>query len=131
MSPERRVEGLAAAARCRRPQLLGLGERIAAAGGVELLARPAPQTVMVELSSAIGTFCLGEAVVTAASVAVAGAGGFACVMGFDAEAALAAALADAAGGPAADELAGEALADEERERLREARDVAATRVRLG
>lgn len=131
MSPERRVEGLAAAARCRRAALLHLGETIAASEAVELVERPGPQTVMLELSCAIGAFCLGEAVVTTARVAVAGDSGFGCVMGFDAEAALAAALADAAGGAAADELADRALDDERRERLREDHDVSATRVTLG
>lgn len=130
MSPERRVEGLAAAARCRRAPLLELGEAIAARGHVELVERPAPQTVMLELSSAVGAFCLGEAVVCATRVTVAGDAGFACVLGFDAEGALAAALADAAGGQAADELAADALADERRERLRVDRDVAQTRVTL-
>ena len=131
MTPERRAEGLAAAARCRRAALLELGETIAARGQVELVERPAPQTVMLELSSAVGAFCLGEAVVSTARVTVAGDAGFACVLGFDAEAALAAALADAAGGAAVDELAGSALADEQRERLRDDHDVAATRVTLG
>ncbi len=131
MSPERRAEGLAAAARCRRAALLELGESIAARGCVELVERPAAQTVMLELSSAVGTFCLGEAVVSSARVTVAGDAGFACVLGFDAEASLAAALADAAGGPASDELAERALADERQERLRGDDDVAATRLTLG
>lgn len=126
-----RVEGLAAAARCRRAELLVLGERIAGEGSVEVVERPAPQTVMLGLSSAVGAFCLGEAVVTAARVTVSGDGGFGCVMGFDAEAALAAALADAAGGAAADELATGALADEAHARADEDGDVAATRVTLG
>lgn len=131
MTAEERVEGLAAAARCRRPQLLALGARIAADTEVRVLEHPAPRSVMLELDGPVGAFCLGEAVVTTARAVVDGAEGFACVMGFDGQAALAAALADARADASADTLAADATRQERDARAAEDHDVAATRVTLG
>jgi alpha-D-ribose 1-methylphosphonate 5-triphosphate synthase subunit PhnG len=128
LTPERRAEGLAAAARVRRDDLLDLAEQVAAGGGVTVLEPPRPASVMVELDGPAGVFCFTEVVVTTARVQVEGAGGWGCALGWDAEGALAAALADAAGGGCAVELAEWALEDETAARLELALGVAATRV---
>ena len=130
MTAERLAVGLAAAARCRREELLALGERLAAAGDVELLVAPRPETVMAELEGPLGAFCLGEVIVTTCTLRAQHRDGWACVLGFDREGALAGALADACGEAAAATLAEKALATEGEARAAEEAAIGATRVRL-
>jgi alpha-D-ribose 1-methylphosphonate 5-triphosphate synthase subunit PhnG len=85
---------------------------------------------MTVLDTPIGQQCLTEVVVTTAAVTVAGNPGWGCVLGWDAEAALAAALADAADLAAADHLAETALRTEERERAVRTAQVRATRMEV-
>lgn len=131
MSPQRGTEGLAAAARVRRAQLLDLGERIADRAAVGMPQAPVAGSAMIETESAIGASCLGEVVVTTCAVTVDGASGWGCALGWDRAGALAAALADAAGGAQAEELGRSALEAEEIARRAEDRRLAATRVVLG
>jgi alpha-D-ribose 1-methylphosphonate 5-triphosphate synthase subunit PhnG len=125
-------EGLAAAARVRRDELLDLAECVATSRQVTVTQRPAAGSVMLELEGPVGAFCFTEAVVTTARVEVRlepeARVGWGCAMGWDPEAALAIALLDAEPGAAAFSLARRALADEEAERLRLRRAVATTRV---
>jgi alpha-D-ribose 1-methylphosphonate 5-triphosphate synthase subunit PhnG len=128
MTNQSRSEGLAAAARVRRGALLELAGEIAERGDVEVIDRPAPGSVMVELDTSVGAFCFTEVVVTTARVHVGGTEGWAAVLGWDAEAALASALCDAAGDERTTQLAEGALADEAGQRLERMRAVAATKV---
>ena len=123
------IEGLSAAARVRREGLLDLAEAVAA-GGAEVAVAEPPRagTVMVRLRGPVGEFCLTEVVVTTATAVVAGRRGWACVMGWDEEGALACALLAAAGSAEAAALAGEALAAEAADHESRLRAVAATRV---
>jgi alpha-D-ribose 1-methylphosphonate 5-triphosphate synthase subunit PhnG len=121
-------EGLAAAARVRRDDLLDRAEQIASDHRVFVLDAPRPASTMVELETPVGAFCFTEVVVTTARVRVDGAEGWGCALGWDEEGALAAALVDAAGDREAQELAAQALADEAAARLETARLVAASRV---
>ncbi len=130
LSPERRTEGLAAAARVDRPALLALAEPIAAHPDVTVEVAPEPRTVMAVLGTPIGQQCLTEVVVTTAAVTVAGAAGWGCVLGWDAEAALAAALADAADPAGADQLAETALWVEEQQRTARVAQVRSTRMEV-
>ncbi|MBL7497808.1 hypothetical protein I6A84_35155 [Frankia sp. CNm7] len=130
LGPERRAEGLAAAARVDRAGLLALAEPIAARADVTVDAPPEPRTVMAVLDSPVGPRCLTEVVVTTTTVTVAGFPGWGCVLGWDAEAALAAALADAADPAGADRLAAAALRAEERERADRAARARATRMEV-
>ncbi|MEN3282245.1 MAG: Phosphonate metabolism protein PhnG [Solirubrobacteraceae bacterium] len=130
MTPERRAAGLAAAARVCREQLLAIGERVAGGRGVEIIQPPTPGSVMLELDSSVGPFCLGEAVITTCSVSVDGRTGWASVLGLDRPGALAAALAEADGRPEADALSDAALALEQAARDAQARAVAETKVTL-
>lgn len=132
MSRQRLAEGLAAAARVQRAQLLDLGERIAGDGAaVGMQQAPVAGSAMIEIESVIGASCLGEVVVTTCSVTVGAATGWGCVLGWDRSGALAAALADAAGGAEAELLGRRALALEAIARRAEDRRLAATRVVLG
>lgn len=128
MTPERRSEGLAAAARVLRGELVEQAEGIAAGRSCQVVEPPAPGSVMVELESPVGSFCLTEVVVTTARVEVDGVAGWGCVLGFDEEGALAGALLDATPGGDVDQLARRALDREEREREAAARAVASTEV---
>ena len=128
MTPERRAEGLAAAARTLRPELLDRAEELARAGAIAVTGSPAPGSVMLELASPVGQFCFTEVVVTTAEVSVDGRRGWACVLGFDEAAALAAAILDASAGRDVERLAGRALEAEARRSAEEARAVAETRV---
>ncbi len=130
LSAERRAEGLAAAARTDRAALLALAEPIAARSDVAVDVAPEPRTVMTVLDTPIGQQCLTEVVVTTAVVTVAGTPGWGCVLGWDAEAALAAALADAAGQAGADRLAEAALRAEEAERAVRIGQVRTTRMEV-
>lgn len=127
---EWRAEGLAAAARCRRDQLLALAEPLSAAGAVDVVSPAAAQSVMVEVDTAVGECCLAEVVVTTASVVVSGSAGWACLLGWDEHGALAAALCDALASPAVEALAEEALAVEAADRRTTEAAVARTRVAL-
>jgi len=89
---------------------------------------PGAGTVMVRLRGPVGEFCLTEVVVTTAAAVVEGRRGWACVMGWDPEGALAAALLVAAASPEAAALAEEALAAEAAQRQARLQTVAATRV---
>jgi len=120
--------GLAAAARVKRSELLDVAERIARGEQVSIVEAPAARSVMLELGTAVGSFCFTEVVVTTASVRVGRSFGWAAVMGFDQEAALAAALADAVDSAEVHSLASTALASEETERRRTASVMALTRV---
>ena len=128
MTPERRAEGLAAAARTLRTELVKRAEALAGAEAVEVTRSPAPGSVMLELASPVGDFCFTEVVVTTAEVRVDGRAGWSCVLGYDEEAALAAAILDASAGPDVEDLAGRALDAEARRASEEARAVASTRV---
>jgi alpha-D-ribose 1-methylphosphonate 5-triphosphate synthase subunit PhnG len=123
-----RSEGLAAAARVRRPDLLALAEEVALAAAVDLVDPPAAASVMLELESSVGTFCLTEVVVTTARVRAGEADGWGCVLGWDAEGALATALCDAAAGARAEDLARHALDVESAARRERLHAVAATKV---
>lgn len=127
-SAKERAEGLAAAARCRRTKLLALAEPLASVARV--VEPPTAKTVMMEVATAVGPFCLAEVVVTTASVRIAEAVGWSCVLGWDEHGALAAALCDAVGGAGTDQLAAEALAAETAERREIEAAVATTRVSL-
>lgn len=81
---------------------------------------------MTVIHTPIGEHCLTEVIVTSAEVTVGAAPGWACVMGWDPDAALAAALLDAGAPHAADELAERAIAAETEMRLDRRRDVEAT-----
>ena len=128
MTPEQRAAGLAAAARVRRADLLAAADGIAGAGQVEMLEAPVPRSVMLELETAAGAFCVSEVVVTTALVAVGGAEGWGCVMGWDDEGALAAATCSALADATVDEIARSALDDEREAAEREQADVAGTRL---
>ena len=121
-------QGLAAAARVRRNELIALADDLASRNAVDLLEAPAPSTVMMELESSVGPFCLTEVVVTTARVRVARTEGYGAALGWDAEGALAGALCDAAGGERAETLARRALADEDESRAERMRAVATTKV---
>jgi hypothetical protein len=121
------AEGLAAAARVRREALLDLAETVAAAGA-EVAEPPRAATVLQRVSGPVGTFCLTEVVVTTATALAGGRRGWACVLGWDEEGALAAALVAAGRPPGARELADEALAAEATHRRERLHAVAATRV---
>ena len=120
-------EGLAAAARVRREELLDLAEEVADAGA-QVLEPPRAGTVMIRLGGAVGTFCLTEAVVTTATALAGGRAGWGCVLGWDEEGALACALLAAARPEGSLRLAEAALADEEAGRRQRLEAVAATRV---
>jgi phosphonate C-P lyase system protein PhnG len=128
VTPERRSEGLAAAARALRPELLDAAELIVQGGQVEVTEPPKAGSVMVELASPVGDFCFTEVVVTTAGVRLAGRPGWACVLGYDEEAALAGAVLDAVQGQEVERLAERALAAEAQQSMEEARAVASTRV---
>jgi alpha-D-ribose 1-methylphosphonate 5-triphosphate synthase subunit PhnG len=121
-------EGLAAAARVRRQELLDLAERVATTRRVVVTSAPAAGSVLVDLDSPVGAFCFTEVVVTTGRVEVEDCAGWGCALGWDPEGALAGALLDADPSAAAFSLARRALADEESERLRRRRAVATTRV---
>lgn len=131
MTAHRRAQGLAAAARVQRERLLDLGEKIAAGTPVTLVEPPTARSVMLEVQSAVGAACLGEVVVTTCSVTVEGEPGWSCALGWDRSGALAAALADAAGGTEAEELGRRAIEFEAAARRAEDQALAATRVLLG
>lgn len=130
MTPEERAEALAAAARIMRPDLVALAEELAT-GDVTLVHGPQPQTIMLELEGPTGAFCLGETVITSCTARVDGADGHGWVLGFDREAALAAAVCDAAAGDRVEALAGAARRAEQAERAARDAAVAETEVRLG
>lgn len=127
-STESRAEGLAAAARTHRDELLALAEPIAGWRDVTVKAAPEPGTVLAELATPIGRQCLTEVIVTTAEVVVAGNPGWACVLGWDAEAALAAALLEAADPDAAARLGAAALGEEERRQAANYQRVRGTRM---
>lgn len=128
MTPEELVTGLAAAARVRRERLLGLAGAVAGENDVRVDESPRPSSVMLQLDTPVGEFCLGEVVVTTAGVTVGTAEGWACVIGYDEEGALAAALCATAGGDRARLLAREAQAEEAAARIREEEGAATTRI---
>lgn len=128
MTPEELVSGLAAAARVCRERLLGLAEAVAGENDVRVDERPRPSSVMLRLDTPVGGFCLGEVVVTTAGVNIGGAEGWACVIGYDEEGALAAAVCATAGGDRARLLAREAQAGEAAARVRDEEAAAATRI---
>lgn len=131
MTPERRAEGLAAAARVLRPEMEAMAEAVAAGRSVEVVRAPAAGSLMLQLASPVGDFNLTEVAVTTAEVRVDGTAGWACVLGWDEEGALAAALLDATPGRDVIALAEGALAIEAEQRDRLARAVATTRVGHG
>ena len=131
MTPERRSEGLAAAVRTHRSEVMDAAEEVASRDGVDVVTPPSAGSVMLELASPVGDFCFTEVVVTTVEVRVAGSPGWACVLGYDEEAALAAAVLDAVQGPDVEQLAERALATEARRNEEEARSVASTRVGAG
>jgi alpha-D-ribose 1-methylphosphonate 5-triphosphate synthase subunit PhnG len=88
-------EGLAAAARVRRDELIALADDIARRHDVDVIEVPAPASMMLELESNVGSFCLTEVVVTTARVRIERNFGWGAVLGWDAEGALASALCDA------------------------------------
>lgn len=128
VTTEELATGLAAAARVCRGRLIELGEEIAARHDVKVDDVPRPSSVMVELGSPVGDFCLGEVVVTSAGVSVGPSEGWACVVGYDEEGAVAAALCAAAGGEGARLLAREALEEEAARYRREMAAAESTRI---
>ena len=110
--------------------MLDLAEPVATEA-VEVLEAPSAASVMVELQTPVGSFCFTEVVVTTARVEVAGREGWACVLGWDEEGALAAALLDAAPTPSVAQLVAGALSDEAADREAGARAFAATKVGAG
>ena len=132
-----RAQGLAAAVRLRRAEVLRLADDVLEAAAVTVVQPPTPGSVMVELEQAVGAFCLAEVVVTEARVALHGTQGWASVMGFDETGALAAAVLDVAAarsGPlsdAIDALCDEALRAEAELAAAELLAVAATEVAPG
>lgn len=131
MTAAERASGLAAAARTRREALLSLAGGIATGPGARVVEPPAAAVVPVRLATVAGELALVDAVVTTATVEVAGRPGWGCVLGWDDRAALAAALCDARGGEAVTALAEAALADERARAGAREEAVAATRVRPG
>lgn len=128
---DRVTEGLAAAARIDRTRLLAAAEAVLSAhDGVEVVEAPEPRTVMGRFTSARGTQCLSEVVVTTTRVRLGTATTWAAVLGWDEDGALAAALVLAADPRTAADLAEYALRLEADQR--EARDmaVAATRMEM-
>ncbi|HEY4027527.1 MAG TPA: hypothetical protein VGO86_13950 [Candidatus Dormibacteraeota bacterium] len=121
------AEGLAAAARVRREALLDLAETVAVAGA-EVAEPPRAATVLLRLGGPAGEFSLTEVVVTTATALAGGRRGWACVLGWDEEGALAAALVAAARPAGARELARDAREAEGQERRERLAAVAATRV---
>ncbi|GEM_PF-3478668 len=130
MTPERRAEGLAAASRTRRTELVALAEEIARRSEIEIVEAPSAATLMVELESPAGRFCFTEVVVTYATARVNGRDGWACVAGWDEEAALAAALCDAVADRQVERLAEEGMQLEVQEVRAQARVVGATALDL-
>ncbi len=128
MSPELRSEGLAAAARVERDALLSLADEFARGAAVEVLDAPAAGSIIVRLSTAVGSFYFSEVVVTTARVRAGGGDGWGCVLGWDAEAALAAALCDARACERTLELAQRSLSIEEESRTARSRRIARTKV---
>lgn len=127
LSPEDRSAGLAAAARVNRLELIAAAELVAARSAVRVVSAPAAGSVMVQLETPVGTFCLTEAIVTSCEVEVAEAVGWSAVLGWDDEASLAAAILDATPRDG-DAIASAALAAEAAIRSIESAAVAATRV---
>jgi alpha-D-ribose 1-methylphosphonate 5-triphosphate synthase subunit PhnG len=97
---------------------------------VTVTEAPAARSVMLEYESSIGSFCLGEVVVTTASVMLDDSSGWASVLGFDEAGALAAAICEARRGDETDALAEHALELEEEEGTRLQAAVARTEVSL-
>jgi alpha-D-ribose 1-methylphosphonate 5-triphosphate synthase subunit PhnG len=125
------AQGLAAAARVRRDALIALADETAAAYAVDLTEAPAPNSVLLEVESAAGSFYLTEVVITAARVRVEGRDGYGCVLGWDAGGALAGALCDAAAPHERERvalLAQEALDAEAADRQAHMHAIEATRV---
>jgi alpha-D-ribose 1-methylphosphonate 5-triphosphate synthase subunit PhnG len=123
-----RASGLAAAARTRREALLSLAGGLAARAGARVVEPPAAGVVPVRLATVAGEIALVDAVVTTATVELGGRRGWACVLGWDDRAALAAALCDAHADEVVTALAAAALADERAREEAGAEAVAATRV---
>ena len=128
MSSSARREGFAAAARVRRSEMLDMAELVAGREAVLVTHPPAPSTLMLEVQSPVGGFCLTEVVVTTAAVAIGGQQGWAVVLGYDEEGALAGAILDAMPGADGESLATSALAAEAELRRQESILVAATKV---
>lgn len=129
--PELLVEGLAAAARVRREQLLDLAEAaLAEAGDVQVLESPQPATVMARFAACRGEQCVAEVVLTPARVRVDGQQAWAVVLGWDEQAALAAAVVAALRSESAKELAREALGAEAEHRRAAWKTLAATRMEV-
>jgi hypothetical protein len=105
-------------------------EAIAESAGVSVTEHPAAVSTLVELDSPVGAFCLAEVVLTTAAVVVDGEPGWGCVLGYDEEAALAAAICEAAGGHGVEQLARRSLAVEEAARERTRAALLATEVSL-
>ncbi len=129
MTDEERSAGLAAAARVRRAALIALADEIGAGNAaIEVIDAPAPGSIVVEVDSRAGPFCFTEVVVTTATVALGESLGWACVMGYDREGALAGALLDALRDERVEALALAALADESAAQAAFERALAETRV---
>ena len=128
MNADERCSGLAAAARCRRSQLLKLAETVAEREPIRLVDPPEAQTVMLEIQSPIGEFCAVEVVVTTARIDLGQRSGWGCVLGWDAEGAVACALLDASGGPEVEAVAAASLAVEADAREERSRALATTHV---
>jgi alpha-D-ribose 1-methylphosphonate 5-triphosphate synthase subunit PhnG len=130
MSPHQRAQGLAAAARVLRGQLLELAGPLAERGDVVIDRAPEAAAVMTTLRSPLGEHCLAEVVVTLADITTDEGPGWGCVLGWDAEGALAAALLDSAEPETADLLAAAALAVEEGQRAERAAETRLTRMEV-
>lgn len=125
------IEGLAAAARVVRGRLLELAEEVLSPGhSVEVLEAPEPSTVMGRFAAGRGEQCVSEIVVTTARVRAGTAQAWAVVLGWDEEAALAAAIVAATNPEAAQDLSGIALREEAEQRREKSSAVVATRMEM-
>lgn len=107
-----------------------MAEEVLASAHVTVTQPAGPCSVIMELATPVGEFCLTEVVVTEAFVEVDGLPGWGCVMGFDEHAGLAAAVVD--GWAASDPTAGstvDALCLSAEQVEREADDTARRQVR--
>lgn len=130
LPPDRRAEGLAAASRVRRDELVTLAEDIVRERWVEVVEAPTAATLMVQINGTVGEFCLGEVVVTYAAARVEGRDGWACVSGWDDEAAMAAAVCDAVADERVENLVRLSLENEGADRAAQAQSVAGTKLSL-
>lgn len=124
------LEGLAAAARVLREDLLALAAAVLDRCDPSVIEPPEPRTVMNHFAADRGQQCLGEVVVTTARVAESGRSSWSIVLGWDEEGALAAAIVGLGDPSLVRELGTRALRIEDEQRQETAQMVAATRMEV-